>query len=225
MKTIKYVGSGLTKTEVLQFSGVLSADEQTTMDELAALHTLEGRLAHIEETCALVLKENRLPTESGRYLCDRVGNWEIATELRYGWTFTHSPWTIAQRQGHAADSPVGFAAQMLDDIHYLGERRASGDDDGALMMMFYLGVKWASAGIKQGHGKNSRPHQPNRKRARDVRMAQEFLRRKQTLARAPESARRSDSVLMTEIGSEQTPSLGRSSAIAAIKRGLNFLSG
>jgi hypothetical protein len=212
------VGSGLTRTESFVIEGELTRAEEAEAVALEAIHTVEGRLNAVERACADVLRTVGLPSSAGNYNCNLSGEWEVAHELRSGWTHTRSVWMIAKLRGFAADSRVGFAARMLEDICLVRERRAAGSEEGALMMMFYLGVKWSASGIKKRHASNSRPIEPARTRERDKAMAQEFQARRA-------KARMSDTALMAEIGLKQTPPLKRSSAIEAIKRGRQLLSG
>jgi len=206
-------GSGLTSSEVWIFEGTLSGEESAEQKRLQDLHTVEGRLAFLEQACAPVLEEGGLPTQCGNFLCDSDGNWEVAGALRAGWTYTLSPWTIAQRRGHKIDSKVGFAARMLDDIHFLRAARAKGNADRAIMMAFYLGHKVASSDIKGGHAEKTRTGPRNE--LRDIAMARQFQVRSAT-------SRKSASALKTDIGREY--GLSRSTAIQAIDRGLQLLS-
>lgn len=206
-------GSGLTASEAWSFEGDLTGDEEAEQKRLLALHTVDGRLDFLEGECGRVLERVGLPSRTGNFLCDSEGNWEVAGELRSGWTYTISPWTIAQRQGHKIDSSIGFAARMLEDIHWLRDARAKGNTDRALMMMFYLGHKVASSGIKTGHADKTRSGPRND--SRNLAMARRFQARRAV-------SRKSDSALKAEIGREY--SVGRSTAIEAINRGLQILS-
>ncbi len=141
-------GTGLTASETVSFAGDPDADEQALHDELMKAHTLDGRLEQILATCADVLSAAGLPSVSGSYLVDKEGEWRPCDRLVGGLTYTVSVWTIAERRGHEVDGRIGFAARMLDDVYWLRQRLASGNTEGALMMMFYLATKWAEARIK-----------------------------------------------------------------------------
>lgn len=198
----KSQGSGLTETEALVAEGNLSNAEQLLFDEATALHEVEGRLSAIERTCVALLEDRGLPSGP----------------CRYPGGFANEPWYALKAMGYAIDSPEGFAARMLTDVKDVRRYKAQGDGDRAIMHMFYLGAKWAASGIKERHGRKSRPVQPARKINRDVALAREFQRRR------PHS-RKSDSALMAEIGASLERPLSRSSAIAAVRRGLQILSG
>ena len=206
-------GGGLTATDAWIFDGDLTSEEQAQRDHLIAIQTIEGRLSFLEEQCGKVLEPEHLPTRCGNFLCDAVGNWEVAGKPRAGLTYTMSPWTIAERCGYSFDSKVGFAARMLEDIHFIREARSKGNADRAMMLAFFLGHKVASAGIKGGHANKTRTGP--RHEARNVAMAREFQLRSA-------ASRKSDSALKADIGREY--SLGRSRAIEAINNGLQILS-
>ena len=148
-------GSGMTVTEALFFEGELSPEEELALEEVSKPHTADGRMEAIEEACAPVLAAAGLPAAPGNYECDEHGNWrhfgEPEPQLRGQRFMCGDPWSIAKRRGIEPDSPVGFAARMIDAILWLRKSRAHGDNDRALMLMFYLGVEWAKSGIKEKH--------------------------------------------------------------------------
>jgi hypothetical protein len=207
------VGSGLTESELINFSGHLTAEEQAHHDDLMRLQYLDGRLEHVAKHCSEILGDANLPVEPGYFLFDHSGNWRPAEGQWGSDTYTSRVWSIARQRGHAPDSPVGFAAQMLDDIDRLNEQRASGNQDGALLTAFFLGVKWSASGIKEKHASKTRTGP--RMESRDLAMARAFLEQRP-------SSRKSDTELKKGIGVQF--GLGRSAAIEAVNRGLRNLS-
>ncbi len=202
-------GSGLTESDVYHFDAELSPEDQQLFDQLTEEQTATGRLSAIEAACVDVLVAAGLPVGPGWY--ERG--------------FANEPWPVARHRGFAPDCREGFAAKMLGDIHWIRNALGAGDHERAMILMFFLGVKWSASGIKERHASKSRPAQPHRKRARDVSLAQRFLKLKHENGRSAISAQKSDSALMETIGQEEEPSLKRSAAIAAVKRGLQILSG
>jgi len=204
IKIVKY-GSGLTETEAYQFgSEPMTAEERAVFDELNDQHTVTGRLKFIERQCIEILEEAGLPTGP---------SW-------YERGFANVPWPVARERGFAPDSREGFATKMLADVWSVRECLKRGEHEEVAMTMFFLGYKWAASGIKKRHGSKSRPLQSWRNRDRDIAMAREFLRRR------PQETFLSDSALKAHIGAKLKPKpLRRNSAIEAVDRGLQFLSG
>jgi hypothetical protein len=211
-------GTGLTRKAVVSWDE--KADESDP--EIASLlrcGTLSGLISELEQECFAITSGAGLPNAHGSYVFDQAGEWrDDRRSSRARLTVANEIWPLARARGHAPDSNVGFAARMLDDIVWLQRNRRVGDHDRAALFAFYLGVKRAERSVKQSHGNRSRPAEPARKTKRDVELAREFLRRKQT-------TRQSDSALKAAIGSQQSPPLRRSAAIAAVDRGLMILSG
>jgi hypothetical protein len=197
------VGSGLTQVDAFRFEEPLRPDEQALLDSLSAEHKPLGKLAAIERHCIEVLEASKLPTD---------------------WTQTgrtsSAPWPVVRKAGYSPDSSEGFAARMLGDIAAARRALRENDMEEVAMSMFYLGHKWASTSIKRGHGAKSKPERTPRKLTRDVALAREFLRRRDT-----KLGQISDTELKATIGLEQVPVLRRNTAIEAINRGLMFLSG
>jgi len=196
-------GSGLTQTDVYHFDHErMSAEDKVLFNKIVSEQTLAGRLAAIECDSIATLSVAGLPTGPAAYECG----------------FANDPWAIVKHRGFAPDSKEGFAARMLGHIIFVRENLEDGDHERAAMLMFFLGVIWSASSIKERHGSNSRPKEPARKKDRDVEMAREFQRRRDI------GTQQSASALKADIGAKQTRPLRRSSAIAAINRGLKILS-
>jgi hypothetical protein len=187
-----------TETETFIIEGKLTAQEEAELSDMDAAYTADGRLNMIERVCLELLQSQGLPTGPCRYPAG----------------FANEPWYALRWMGYAPDSKEGFAARMLSNVRRVRRLRAQEDHDGALMEMFFLGAKWASAHIKQGHAEKTRAGP--RTQGRDTEMARIFLEK------CSRSAGASETKLKIKVGEKF--GLKRSAAIEAIDRGLKILS-
>lgn len=154
-------GTGLTEKTTIGWSE--KADEANP--EVAAhleAGSLDGMIAAVERACFGMLRDAGLPDYFGTYIYGPSGEWRDTEVWPSGWTCTNNIEPIALSAGFAKDSPVGFAARMIDDIRWLRDNQRRGDHDRAALFAFYLGVKKAESRIKIEHertwesGRNSR---------------------------------------------------------------------
>lgn len=157
------IGSGLTEKATLSWSGKGARDNP----EIAAIlktGTLDGLIESIERACFDILVEAGLPGEHGSYAYKHSGEWKPwQDESIFGeWGIAATVEPIAKARGFAPDSPVGFAAAMMDRIYWIRDNQRRGDHDRAALFAFYLGVLRAESRIKLEHesvwksGKGSR---------------------------------------------------------------------
>lgn len=144
-------GSGLTEKPTIGWSE--KADE--TDPEIAAhleAGTLDGMIAATERACFRVLAEAGLPAEHGSFIYNpSSGEWRDSGPWLAGWSVANTVEPIARAAGFAKDSPVGFAAAILDRIYWLRDNQRRGDHDRAALFAFYVGVLKAESRIKVEH--------------------------------------------------------------------------
>jgi hypothetical protein len=145
------VGSGLTEKPTVSWSD--TADEaDPEIAELIEAGTLDGMIAATERTCFHVLVEAGLPGKHGCYLFRKdTGEWREPSPPFGGWSIANTVEPVARAAGFAKDSPVGFAAAILDRIHWLRDNQRRGDHDRAALFAFYIGVLKAESWIKDEH--------------------------------------------------------------------------
>jgi hypothetical protein len=145
------VGSGLTEKPSVSWND--KADEAKL--EIAALieaGTLDGMIRVTERTCFRLLVDAGLPREHGCYLFKKdTGEWREASPPFGGWSVANTVEPIARAAGFAPDSPVGFAAAILDRIFWLRDNQRRGDHDRAALFAYYVGFLKAESRIKDEH--------------------------------------------------------------------------
>lgn len=172
-------GSGITQKPTVGWND--KADEtEPEVAELIETATLDGMIAATERTCFGVLVEAGLPGQHGCYTFrNETGEWREEGPWLAGWSIANTVEPIARAAGFALDSPVGFAAAILDRIFWLRDNQRRGDHDRAALFAFYVGALKAESRIKVEHEPTWESGRGTREGAREgaARRAESFKHR------------------------------------------------
>ena len=143
-------GSGLTQKPTIGWDEKADESHPEVAQHLEQ-GTLDGMIAATERACFAILRAAGLPGEHGSYLFNSKGEWRADGAWLSGWSVANTVEPIARAAGFAKDSPVGFAAAILDRIFWLRDNQRRGDHDRAALFAFYVGVLKAESRIKDDH--------------------------------------------------------------------------